>query len=101
VIPIAELARRRAFIVVDENVGRGTSRNERLAPRIGVDVAFTVVTVPPLARISAAASASGPSLRPLIHTATPSRAKAVAHALPSPLEEAQTIAFRPFNPRSI
>src|SRR5579862_8791832 len=82
--------------------GTGHAASKALRPASVLMSAFTVVTVPlVLARISAAASASGPSLRPLIHTATPSRARAVAQALPSPFDEAQTIAFRPLMPRSI
>src|SRR5258708_2026538 len=64
--------------------------------------ATTGVTRAPVAlAISDTASSRAPALRALMNTEQPSRASAVAQALPSPLEEAQTIALRPLMPRSM
>lgn len=100
-VPIGELARRRTGVVVDQDVGLGTGGSlDR--PASVLMSATTGLTRAPVARsISAAASLRAASPRALMKTTQPSRASAVAQALPSPLEEARTIALRPLMPRGM
>jgi len=68
----------------------------------GAGQAATAVTVTLYeVRISEAVCSSGPALRAFSTRSTPSAASASAQARPSPLLAAQTMARRPFNPRSM
>ena len=82
--------------------GSGQAASTAARPTGVVMSAATAVTATPVARrISSAVASSGPALRELITTSTPSRASAMAQPLPSPWLDAHTIALRPLMPRSI
>ena len=82
--------------------GSGQAVRRASRPSSVVTSALTAITDAPVCeRISLAVSASRLGSRPLTTTMHPSRASESAHALPRPLDEAQTIALRPLTPKSI
>src|SRR5712691_5103193 len=82
--------------------GFGQAASAAARPASVVMSPATVVTLAPVAaRISAAVCSSVSAVRAVIVTATPARDSAIAHARPSPLLAAQTIALRPAMPKSM
>ena len=98
----AEIAQRRAAIVVDQDVGLRAGGEQRLlALRCG-DVGGDGDDLGLVSRADSAAVASSTlASRPLMTTSQPASAKARAQALPSPRLDAQTMALRPAIPRSM
>ena len=98
----AEVAERRAAIVVDEDVDLRHGADQGVLALRSRHRATTAITVAPVsARMSAAVRSSASASRPLTTTVQPARASSSAQARPSPLLEAQTTAVRPAMPRSI
>src|SRR2546430_2611082 len=82
--------------------GAGHAVSSAARPASVVTSPATAVTRTPVAsRISFAAASRASFVRAISVRLTPSRASDMAHALPSPRLDAQTIAFRPRMPRSI
>ena len=76
----------------------GSGQAARAASRpatVAMSPAEIVTRTPVRARISAAVASSGPALRAVIVTCTPSSAKAIAQARPNPLLAAHTSAVLP------
>ncbi len=96
VVPVLEAARRRAAVVVDQDVRLGAGSHQRRTTLLGAEIGDDRRDADLLSRrISSAVASRRAASRPFTTISTPSAARARAQARPSPRLDAQTMRAPP------